>query len=194
MPELINQVLNTARPLLITPILMFLFGCGAAVGDASQERYHRSSDGKTEVVYLFDAKALFKYRSEADDGTVTFQYDLAQAHPSDEPDDPSVTRNKIEKLLVEDVTKGYCLKSGTGDRVLLFGYEPIENQSLSFDEVVKITAERTRVYWVVDASGIIKAKDENELFRLVQETKPIVTASKLMDISDLFRMIVRANQ
>ena len=165
--------------------LLLLTAEMASCGDVN-DRHHKSSDGKTEVVYTFDDEAIFRHRFQAGDGSVTLRYDVARAMPGEEPDDPSVTRDKIQSVLVRDLAKGCFISTKTGLRMVVVGYEPVDEQGLSFDELVKSETERTRLFWLIDAQTVIKAKSLDELGRLAPDIKTELDEHKLKDAPEFF--------
>lgn len=129
--------------------------------------HHRSSDGKTEVVYVYDDESVFRHTFEDAGGKEKLRFDVAKATPGDEPDDSSVTRDKIDLVLVRDVTQGCLVETRQGCKMVVVGYDPVEERNLSFDELVKLTINRKKFFWYIDRETAVKAKDLDELRRLV---------------------------
>jgi hypothetical protein len=166
---------------------VFLAAILATSCHKEEPAYHRSSDGQTESIYVLPGIALFRHleRDPAKGGSPRF--DLAQAKPGDEPSDPSITRDTIEKLLVQDIA-GICLiNAGDEKFLLLSGYAPIDEQSLSFDQVVQITKSRKKQVVVVGANRVVFANTASELTKAFDEkTLLLLNEAKLANTQDFF--------
>ncbi len=155
-----------------------LVGC-AFCADLNK-RHHISSDGKTEVIYLFDDEAVVLHRHPDSQ-----RFDIVSAVPGELPDDPSITRDKIVKVLVRDVAGALIIPSDGGLRILVSGYEPLDGGDTSFEDLVKKSSQQTRMLWLIDARSIIKGKDKEEIERLIPELKNKLT-KPLMAPFDFF--------
>jgi hypothetical protein len=172
-------------------VLSLILAHAACSGDLS-ERHHRSSDGKTEVVYVFDDEAIFQHRVLGEGGKSVVRYDVARATPGDEPDDPSVTRDKIDKVLVRDVSEGCLLESKQGIKLIICGYEQLNEQDLPFDELVKNASQRKKLFWLIDAQTVLKANTLDALAKLAPLVQSQIASAKLEGASLLFGKLAAA--